>query len=71
LLIASNPLRLISSESSSSHTLSVTSSTSSTSSTLVNSTSSETNVSDDIFDNENLVELDMFEEIRTLTQQPV
>ena len=52
-LIASNPIRLTSSESSTSQTLSVTSSETSTSQTL-SVTSSETNVSQDIYDSENL-----------------
>jgi hypothetical protein len=63
-LIASNPIRLTSSESSASQTLSVTSSESSASQTLsvtssntnvsqtLSVTSSNTNVSQDIFDNE-------------------
>jgi hypothetical protein len=65
-LIASNPIRLISSESSTSQTLSVTSSDSSTSQTLFSSessasqtlsvTSSQTNVSQDIFDSDNWLE---------------
>lgn len=54
-LIASNPIRLTSSESSDSQTLSVTSSESSASQTL-SVTSSETNVSQDIFDNNNLTD---------------
>nr|YP_009487224.1 hypothetical protein [Russula abietina]AWB36126.1 hypothetical protein [Russula abietina] len=66
LLIGSSPLRLTSSESSSSQTLI---SSESSSSTLVNSSSSETNVSEEIFDN--LVELDMYEEIMTQTQHSV
>jgi hypothetical protein len=64
-LIASNPISITSSESSTSQTLSVTSSESNTSETLsvtsletstsetLSVTSSETNVSQDIFDNEN------------------
>jgi hypothetical protein len=65
-LIASNPIRLTSSESSTSQTLSVTSSDSSTSQTLFSSesgasqtlsvTSSQTNVSQDIFDSDNWLE---------------
>jgi hypothetical protein len=51
-LIASNHIRLTSSESSTSQTLSVTSSESSSSQTLSVS-SSETNVSENIFDSEN------------------
>ncbi len=54
-LIASNPINLTSSESSSSQTLSVTSSETSSSQTL-SITSSETNISQDIFDNENLID---------------
>jgi hypothetical protein len=65
LLIASNPIRLTSSESSESQTLSMTSSESSESQTLsmtslessesqtLSVTSSETNVSQDMFDSEN------------------
>jgi hypothetical protein len=64
-LIASNPIRLTSSDSSESETLSVTSSDSSASQTLsvtssdtnvsqtLSVTSSDTNVSEDIFDSEN------------------
>jgi hypothetical protein len=66
LLIGSSPLRLTSSESSTSQTLI---SSESSSSTLVNSSSSATNVSEEIFDN--LVELDMYEEIMTQTQHSV
>jgi hypothetical protein len=69
-LIGSNPMRLTSLESSSSDTLSVISSESS-SSTLVNSSSSEANISSDTFINENLIELDMYEEIMTQTQHSV
>jgi hypothetical protein len=54
-LIASNPIRLTSSESSASQTLSVTSSETNVSQTL-SVTSSETNVSQDIFDSENLID---------------
>jgi|HubBroStandDraft_5_1064220.scaffolds.fasta_scaffold00135_2 hypothetical protein len=70
LIIGSNPMRLTSLESSSSDTLSVISSESS-SSTLVNSSSSEANISSDTFINENLIELDMYEEIMTQTQHSV
>jgi hypothetical protein len=51
-LIASNPIRLTSSESSSSQTLSVTSSDTNVSQTL-SVTSSDTNVSQEIFDSKN------------------
>jgi hypothetical protein len=67
-LIASNPISITSSESSSSQTLSITSSESSSSQTLsvtsaetsssqtLSVTSSESNISQDIFDNENLID---------------
>ena len=55
LLIASNPIRLTSSESSASQTLSVTSSETNVSQTW-SVTSSETNVSQDIFDSENWID---------------
>ena len=54
-LIASNHIRLTSSESSASQTLSVTSSESSASQTL-SETSSESNVSQDIFDSDNWID---------------
>jgi len=57
-LIASNPIRLTSSDSSASQTLSVTSSDSNVSQTL-SVTSSDTNVSEDIFDSENWIDSDM------------
>ena len=57
-LIASNHIRLTSSESSTSQTLSVTSSETNVSETLSVS-SSETNVSQDIFDSENLMDLEV------------
>ena len=76
-LIASNPIRLISSDSRESQTLSITSSESSASQTLsvsssetnvsqtLSVSSSETNVSQDIFDNENWIDSEISEGIHT------
>lgn len=66
-LIGSNPLRLISSESSTSQALSMTSSDTNVSQTL-SVTSSDTNVSQDIFDDKDLIDLERNEEIMTQTQ---
>ena len=57
-LIASNPIRLTSSDSSASNPISVTSSDSSASQTL-SVTSSDTNVSQDIFDNEDWIDAEI------------
>jgi hypothetical protein len=79
-LIASNPISITSSESSTSQTLSVTSSESNTSETLsvtsletstsetLSVTSSETNVSQDIFDNENWTDSEISEVMMSHTQ---
>jgi len=70
LLIASNPLRLTSSESSSSQTLSMTSSESSSSQTL-SVASSDTNVSEDIFNNKDLINLENNEGIISQTPNSI
>jgi hypothetical protein len=66
-LIASNPINLTSSDSSSSQTLSVTSSDSNVSQTL-SVTSSQTNVSEDMFDSENLIDSEIGEGMMTHTE---
>jgi hypothetical protein len=70
LLIASNPLRLTSSESNSSQTLSMTSSESSSSQTL-SVASSDTNVCEDIFESKDLINLENNEGIMSQTQNSI
>lgn len=70
LLIGSNPLRLTSSESTSSQTLSMTSSESTSSQTLTAS-SSATNVSEDIFDDKDLINLENNEGIMSQTHNSI